>query len=100
MIKLVFNEKTEIENLRDFYGTPLKYGDKVIAIDAKGYKTRAFYVGTTPSGSTDKVLCIGRTTLERPYRGVIKYDWVVKNPRDKEDEELSVKALKLNDPTQ
>lgn len=98
MIKIVYNEKTEIENLRDFYGTPLKYGDKVIAIDAKGYKTRAFYVGTTPSGSTDKVLCIGRTTLERPYRGVIKYDWVAKTPTDKDDEERSVNSLKLNNP--
>ena len=98
MIKIVYNEKTEVENLTDFFGAPLKYGDKVIAICSRGYKTKAFYVWTTPSGSTDKVLCIGRTTLERPYRGVIKYDWVVKNPRDKDDEELSINSLKLNNP--
>lgn len=99
MIKLLFNEKTKIDDLRDFFGTPLKYGDKVIAICSKGYKTRAFYIGTTPSGSTDKVLEIGAASrLDRPYRGVIKYDWVAKTPRDKDDEEISIKALKMNDP--
>ena len=98
MIKIVYNEKTEVENLTDFFGAPLKYGDKVIAICSRGYKTKAFYVGTTPSGSTDKVLGLGRVSLERPYRGVIKYDWVAKTPTDKDDEERSVNSLILNNP--
>ena len=101
MIKIVFKEKTGVtENLRDFFGVPLKYGDKVIALDSDGRKHKSFYIGTTPTGVTDKVLFLGSaTSLYRPYRGVLKYEWVAKTPNEKDDEERSLKALREFDPS-
>ena len=101
MIKIIFNEKTEVtENLRDFFGALLKFGDKVIALDADGRKHRAFYIGTTPTGVTDKVLFLGsHSSMYRPYRGVLKYEWTAKTPTDKDDEDRSLKALRELDPS-
>ena len=97
MIVNLFNEKTEVNNLRDAFGAPLNYGDKVIAIDNQGYKKKAYYIGTTPSGHTDKVLPLGSSYLSRPYRGVIKYEWTA-SAKEVDANAISVKVLLDNNP--
>lgn len=98
MIRDVFGEKTKLSGLTDAFGLPIKYGDKVIAIDNQGYKYKSFYVGTTPSGYTDKVLSLGGSQhLTRPYRGVLKYEWTATS-KELNLEEISIQALKDNDP--
>ena len=97
MIVNLFNEKTEVSNLSDAFNTPLKYGDKVIAIDNQGYKRKAYYIGTTPSGHTDKVLPLGSSYLSRPYRGVLKYEWTP-NQQELGSDQVTIKILRENDP--
>ena len=95
MIVLIQNEKTNVTGLSDAFGAPLNYGDKVIVIESSGTKSKAYYIGTTPSGATDKVLKLGSVYLSRPYHGVIKYDW---KTSDKKAEETSIEFLKTSNP--
>ena len=101
MIVDIFGEKTEITGRTDKLGAPLQYGDKVVAICNKGYTKKAYYLGTTPSGHTDKVLHLGGMYPSRPYRGVLKYDWKVSNSpiAIKQDEE-TIKILKNHMPSE
>ena len=101
MIVYMFGEKTEITGRTDKYGTPLTYGDKVIAICSKGYIYRAYYLGTTTSGKTDKVLQLGSMYPLRPYYGVLKYDWKVPNsPTALRQDEETIEILKKNMPSE
>ena len=101
MIVDIFGEKTEITGRKDKLGAPLQYGDKVVAICNKGYTKKAYFLGTTPSGHTDKVLHLGGMYPSRPYRGVLKYDWKVSNSSIaiKQDEE-TIEILKKNMPSE
>lgn len=94
IVVTLLNEKVLINGRVDKFKTPLQFGDKVIAIEANGGCTRSYYIGTTPSGKTHKVLELGSSNyFTRPYKGVLKYDWKLFNPKDEEYNEITKNVL-------
>lgn len=94
IVVTLLNEKVLINGRVDKFKAPLQFGDKVIAIEANGGCTRSYYIGTTPSGKTHKVLELGSSSyFTRPYKGVLKYDWKLFNPKDEEYNEITKNVL-------
>lgn len=94
IVVTLLNEKVLINGRVDKFKAPLQFGDKVIAIEANGGCTRSYYIGTTPSGKTHKVLELGSSNyFTRPYKGVLKYDWKLFNPKDEEYDEITKNVL-------
>lgn len=94
IVVTLLNEKVLINGRVDKFEAPLQFGDKVIAIEANGGCTRSYYIGTTPSGKTHKVLELGSSNyFTRPYKGVLKYDWKLFNPKDEEYDEITKNVL-------
>lgn len=94
IVVTLLDEKVLINGRVDKFKTPLQFGDKVIAIEANGRCIRSYYIGTTPSGKTHKVLELGSSNyFTRPYKGVLKYDWKLFNTKDEEYSEITKNVL-------
>lgn len=99
-IAIVFDEKTKITGCKDKYGIPLRYGDKVIAIETGGKTYKSYFIGTTPSGYSDKVLHISSVYPSRPYRGVLRYEWTAKDPQEAKDDSRAIERIIHNKPSE